>query len=461
MAEKKSNIIKFPEAPKKHFGFIIIALIGIYILYELFSYMFTGNVTAYEVTKGVIATNNNYKGLIIRDETVIYAPYTGKINYYVKAGTKVAANDKVYSIDTNGSIAQQINAATESSKSLDSSELSSLLDSINGFVGAYNNNDFYNVYSFKQDFASNLSQSLASNALADLSATISAAAADKSFNLESTGNDGVIAYYVDGMESITTSDFTADDLSSAGYSRNSLQQNTEISQGDPVCKVIGSESWNLVISITESAAADLGDVSTLNVKFKKDDFTTLASCTINKKAGQYYLVLTMKSGMIRYLGDRYEEVELDLGNNSGLKIPTSAVEYKTFFKIPGEFVNGSSSLFVLVKNSENAKTAHKVTPTVAYWDGEYYYVSEESTLKAGDILAMKDSADTYIVGTDEQELSGVYNINKGYATFRNIVILSQNDDYVIAQSGTNRGISLYDHIALDASKVKENMLLKQ
>ena len=57
-------------------------------------------------------------------------------------------------------------------------------------------------------------------------------------------------------------------------------------------------------------------------------------------------------------------------------------------------------------------------------------------------------------------LQGVYNINRGYAVFRKVEILFQNQEYTIVNTGTNYGISLYDHIALDSSAIKENEIIR-
>ena len=62
----------------------------------------------------------------------------------------------------------------------------------------------------------------------------------------------------------------------------------------------------------------------------------------------------------------------------------------------------------------------------------------------------------YTIGSDIGSLKGVYNINKGYAVFKQINILSENDEYAIVETKTRYGLSLYDHIALDGSKIKED-----
>ena len=44
----------------------------------------------------------------------------------------------------------------------------------------------------------------------------------------------------------------------------------------------------------------------------------------------------------------------------------------------------------------------------------------------------------------------VYNINKGYAVFKRIEKLSGNGEYFTIAKGTDYGLSVYDHIVLDA-----------
>ena len=65
-----------------------------------------------------------------------------------------------------------------------------------------------------------------------------------------------------------------------------------------------------------------------------------------------------------------------------------------------------------------------------------------------------------MIGDDTDTLQGVYNINKGYAVFKQIEVMLQNEEYSIIKTGTSYGIALYDHIALDGSKIQEDELIK-
>lgn len=79
--------------------------------FHIFTYFTSNPVSEYEVQQGTIATNNIYKGMIIREESVVYAEESGNLNYFVSNGSKVATSDVVYSVDTDGSIATQITGA--------------------------------------------------------------------------------------------------------------------------------------------------------------------------------------------------------------------------------------------------------------------------------------------------------------------------------------------------------------
>lgn len=58
-------------------------------------------------------------------------------------------------------------------------------------------------------------------------------------------------------------------------------------------------------------------------------------------------------------------------------------------------------------------------------------------------------------------LTGVYNVNKGYADFKQIDVLYNNDEYSIIKPNTQYGLAVYDYIALDASSVEDNEILNE
>ena len=61
--------------------------------------------------------------------------------------------------------------------------------------------------------------------------------------------------------------------------------------------------------------------------------------------------------MVRYAKDRYAEVELLLSEETGLKIPNSAITEKEFYTVPKDFFmkgGDSGSLGILVQRSDSS-----------------------------------------------------------------------------------------------------------
>ena len=170
----------------------------------------------------------------------------------------------------------------------------------------------------------------------------------------------------------------------------------------------------------------------------------------------------MQTAMVRYINERFVDIELAVNDQSGLKIPKSAITTKEFYTVPKEaFAQGgdSNNLGLLIsKTTEDGEQVVFVTPTIYYETDDFYYIDDED-VTAGDVALINNSSKRYTIGTDKDSLIGVYNINKGYAVFKQINIMYENEDYAIVEQKTAYGISLYDHIALDGSKLTENQLI--
>jgi len=168
--------------------------------------------------------------------------------------------------------------------------------------------------------------------------------------------------------------------------------------------------------------------------------------------------------MITFCTDRFVDIELILEDETGLKIPNSAIVEKEFFLVPSEYIikGGNSGENGVLREvyTENGEVTNEFVPTTIYNEenGEYYL--DDSALRIGDYITKADSTEKYPI-SKRGTLIGVYNINKGYADFKQINILYQNEEYSIVKSGTTYGLSVYDYIALDASSVEENDFISQ
>uniref|UniRef100_UPI0040564D54 HlyD family efflux transporter periplasmic adaptor subunit n=1 Tax=Agathobacter sp. TaxID=2021311 RepID=UPI0040564D54 len=458
---KKRNVVKFRNPLNINIGFIIFLIIIIYVIFNIYSYFTQSHIAKYEVRQGSIASNHTFQGIIYRDETVAYAEQAGYINYYVKNASKVSVHDVVYSIDTLGNIAKEISGTNYTNEILTPEMVSRVTEDIDNFLNTYDSVRFSEVYSFYNDLNSEILHTVSTNALSDLSNQVQTADGTSFFKAKSP-SDGIIVFQVDGYEGKTADTFTTEDLNTQNYKKNILTSNTEVSVGDPVYKRINSEHWNIILPITEALATQLSDGSHVTIRFCKDDYTTSAAYTILKEEGSYYLNLSLQRAMIRYVNERFIDIELLLNDDTGLKIPKSAITSKEFFTIPKEYFNenGSSSskeLLIRADSSGEENTVKVITPTIYYESETHYYIDNEK-VSEGDIIVMSDSINHYTIGSEKDSLIGVYNVNKGYAVFKQIRIIYENEEYAIVDTKTDYGIALYDHIALEADKIKENQL---
>lgn len=456
------KVIRIRRSRGLNLGVMIFVIIIIYVIFNIYSYLTADIVAEYEVGQGAIATNHVYRALALRDETIVYAGQSGYLNYYMKNGMKASVNDVIYTIDTTGEIAKKIAGAASDGSSLNKNTLAAIGHELELFSGSYDSNDFTAVHTFCVNLNSELSQTLSIHALNDLSRTVMLAEANNTFYRKTSDGTGIIVYYIDGYENVTVDKFMPEHMNFTGYSKRVLDTRTEISTGEPVYKRIGSEDWNLILSVSENMAKQLSEEHYVKIRFCKDNYIITVPCAVLKISGNYYLNLSLQTAMIRYVNDRFVDVELVLTEMEGLKIPISAITSKEFFTVPKKyFTHGGDSVnpgLLIQEYLGSEKQVKLVTPTIYYEKNDFYYIDDEY-VKTDDLVVMSDSLLTYKIGRDTDSLTGVYNINKGYAVFKQINILSQNESYAIIETGQSYGIALYDHIALDGSKLHEDQLI--
>ncbi|MEE1009697.1 MAG: HlyD family efflux transporter periplasmic adaptor subunit [Agathobacter sp.] len=455
------NIIKYKRGQQFNIGYAIFFIILFFILFKLFTYFTSSKVAEYEVTQGTIATNKVNRGMIIRDEKVVYSDKEGYVNYYIKSGTKVSVRDTIYSVDTNGDISKKISSVTDDGTKLNDVSLQNILDDIDGFTNSYSNVSFSKTYSFKQELQSELNQTLSTTALKSLSDQVDSAKDNQTFTQYTASESGIVSYYVDGYENTNADNFDADDFNITSYSTKDLTLSNNVKISDPVYKIVNDENWNILLPVSNSILEQLKeDEGYVKIRICKDEYKVTVKYNVIKKDNNNYLMLFLNKAMIRYISDRFLDVELIINEDSGLKIPNSSIVEKEFFAIPKDFVTmgkDSNEYTLMVKNdTESSKDKIKlVTPTVYHENNKYIYIDEYDISK-GDVLAQSDSKKTFKVGSYTKKLKGVYCVNKGYAVFKQIDVLTQNDDYTIVDTKTDYGLALYDHIALDGNKIQKN-----
>lgn len=467
-------------------GTVMFGVLFLYMLFSAVLYLTSGHIESYQVTSGPLSRNETYTGLAIREETVNKADSAGYVAYYAREGSKVNATGAVYGLSASKS--------AEASVELTSEQLMKIRNDMLSFSKGFSPSKFNNTYSFKYELEGNILQYAQS--ADDLSAApltsdeivendsdntvsmVSNAITLGNQTISKAQSDGIILYSKDNYEGKTVANVTAEDFDQNSYHETDLKTNRPVKAGDDIYTIITDERWSLLIPLSEKQAVKLNDRTSIRVKFLKDSMTQSGDFSIIEIDGGKYGKIDFNKGLIRYASDRFLDIELVTNTVSGLKIPLSSIVTKEFYTIPSTVatVNEDTNEIGFMVQDKN-KSGEDVTTfknTTIYASVEvpkkssmnkqteeetvYTYYVDKSAFKEGDAIIVPNSGEKYIVG-DSQSLEGVYCINKGYAVFRRIEILDQNEEYAIVSKNTDYGLARYDHIVKDADEVKEEDIL--
>ena len=440
---------------------IFFGVIAIYVIISVIIYFRQDHIIGYEVKEGSLSSNNIYDAICIRDEQIITSDTAGYINYFAAEGSRVAVGNLVYTVDESGKLLDYLKSQGSDEVALSDDDLSELRSQIVDFKSSFDEHNFYTVYDFKISLDGTVQKLSNNSILQNIQSLNQSSAALASINYKYAPNTGIVVYSTDGYEEKTISDVNADMIdNSSSYSKNQLINNSLVKSGDPVYKLCVSEEWSVVIHENDTdkvqQLVDSGYVKVRFIKNQNESWGKVSSFA--DENGDSFVAFTFTNSMITFCRDRYLNIELITEDETGLKIPNSSIVNKSFFLIPKDYIiknNDNSSGVLKVRYDEQGNESSEFIKISIYNETETEYYVDTSELRAGDTIIKTDSNERFTVGKQDT-LVGVYNINKGYADFRQIIILYQNEEYSIVRSNTTYGLSVYDYIVLDASTVDDN-----
>lgn len=458
---KSVSIKKYKKKREINLGIILFSIVFIYLIVTVILYFTGDSISVYEVREGSIVRDDSYTGIILREETAVTADSDGYISYYQNENSKVKAGTNIYALSPQPLDTEEYVSADNQNSGVSQETLSGIIFQMQNFNENYRPEDFSSVSSLKSEINTSLQDSYSETRMSHLGAVIEASGQEVSSY--TTPQDGIVAFTVDGYESLTKDDVSAENFDNTGYESTVLSDQMKIRAGDPVYRLITSEDWSVIVRLDKDTAEQLIDSEATSVKVRidKDSETMRAALSIEEKDGVYYGCLDFDNSMIRYAEDRFLNIELILEDESGLKIPKSSVVEEKFYTVPQDYITtggNSSSRGVMMQNESGGV---EFTPVEIYDesdDGEVCISRED--LHDGDILVMPESNETYTVGKTKA-LQGVYNINKGYTVFKKVSILCENDEYYIVQEGESYGLYNYDHIVQNGESVNPDEVVFQ
>lgn len=466
--KKVTKIKKYRKPLNLNIGMMVFGVIFIYVVVCVIMYFQTSHIVRYEVKEGSLATDTVYRGVALRDETVVYADTAGYVNYYAWDGTRVARNDLVYIVDETGRLSEQLSGTAAGENSLSDQELAEFRNELVSFVHGFDSAHYSSTYDFKYSLKNTVSKLANTNMLRSIN-DISESSGANIINRYQAPATGIVAYWTDGYETLSALDVTEEvfETEQSEYEKKWLTDNSLIAAGDAVYKLCTNENWSLVIPIEPARGTELEEKGVVKVRFLKNQYESWGQTKLLTNGdGNNYLQLTFTNSMITFLSDRFLDVELIVEDETGLKIPVSSIVQKEFFLIPEEFIipggnNGGDSIKKQTFLEDGTISSETTEVEIYYFDSETkeYYL-DSSFLNSGDNLYAAEGEDTYTV-SKRATLIGVYNMNKGYADFKQITILYENDEYAIVKPNTKYGLSVYDYIVLNADSVRDNQFINQ
>lgn len=456
--QRNDNVVEYKPPVNINLGLGIFVLLIIYITILVVSYFKSKPITPYEVSMGSLAVNNTYNGVALREEVLVPADYSGYVNYYAREGEKVSKGSMIYTIDSTGKLSDVVSNDTGNDNSLSDSDLFEIKSDISEFANSFDPKNFNYTYNFKYDIEGTVLKLENYRVLSGIEKVNSANYSDAvSFGYAPTS--GVLVYAVDGYEELNAEDLTENLMDPNEYVRSQFHSGDLIAENDNAYKLITSENWSIVIEIDEERAKELEDETYVEVRFLKNNYKSWGATTVLHQNGLTYLKLDFNNSMITFASDRFIELELLLNTQKGLKIPNSAIVERAFYLIPeGYYTEGGSQGnpgFIRETYLEDGSKSTEFVDAEIYALVDGYYYVDESIFNVGDKLLMPESEATYTV-SKQDTLIGVYNINKGYADFKEITILNANDEYSIVKSNSEFGLNVYDHIVLKGDTVSDS-----
>ena len=457
----RDNVIVFPKQSKFNIAIIILLTVFVYMIVCVYSFLSKEQIVGYEVREGTLIEENRYEAVILRDEQLVTADKTGYVSYFATEGERIGVGNLVYTLDESGTVLEYTETSNLGENSLSESDRDTFRETLDNFVENYNRQDMSSLYQLETTIQ-NQTQKIANNRLLTNLENVSSLNGLVQYHY--ADHAGNVAYWTDGLEDLTATEVNSTLFEKKEYAVNYLSGNRLVGIGENVYKLYDSEQWSVAFSVSEEEIArKYLEEEVLYVRFLKNDISLWGNVSlVPNSEGETVVVLSFQSGSINFAMDRFVEIEISTDEETGLKIPVSAIAEKEFFLVPDAFVlyvEEEDTYYIHVESyMEDGTKTIKNTEVSPYSlkDGKYFL--DDISLTVGARLLKADSTETFTV-SEKASLTGVYNMNKGYADFKQITVKKQNESYAIVESNTQYGLNVYDYIVLNASAVSDDDFL--
>ncbi len=433
----------------------VIAAVFLYVIIMAISAARKKPITIYQVSKSDINNNIMADGLAIREEIVVSTPKSGYTCYYIRDGEKIKKNATLCTIDSTGKLYSSLEDTENFDELLTKQDYQDIRTLISLYKFGYSDVNFYDAYNFELDANSKvleLTNELLTKQANDSGVSLVTVDAPQS---------GLVTYYTDGFESYDPGQICASDFDKSKYNKRSLKSGEAAGSGDPIAKVIPSETWHIYVPMTDDQLSAVeNEDGYVNFRINNSAYKIyMPYSVINGNDGKY-LDITVNKYLTNFISERYLHIEFLLADETGLKVPRSSLVDKEIYKIPlNYFVAGEDTKHLEIEyvKKDGSRDTKDLVPTIYKKDDKYAYC-DPNNFELTDVIINTETHDTIAVSLMEtSRITGVYSANRGTAEFRIVTILKEIDEFALIKS--NEMISPFDNIILNSDQVKENQVL--
>ncbi len=453
------KVVKLNKDIKVNAATCIIAAILLYVIICVIMAARKEPITTYKVNKSNISNNITLEGLAVRDEEVINTTKSGYICYYIRDGEKIQKNSTVCSVDESGQIYNVISDVDGYDDLLSKEDYDSIRSLISLYKVSYSDSSFFEAYNFEN----NLNNKVLELNNEVLMQQITSEAGSSTLTGIYSPYSGLVTYYIDGFENYDVARVSKADFDKSKYAKQTLKTGDIITANSPIVKIIPSEKWNIVAPISQEQIAAISNSEYINFKINNSSYEVYMPYEIINGSDGTYINISLDKYMSNFVSERYLTIEIIKKDDTGLKIPVSAIVEKDVYKIPISYFSAGSNqsntnrINIQVLDENGEITIKQIAPKIYDKDEEYCYV-DPLDFSSTDVLLDINSNQTIACSLlSTNKIQGVYSANRGTAEFKKITVIKTVDEFALIKS--DEDLKIYDNIVLDSSKVTENQII--
>lgn len=466
---KNSNIVTMKRRRKISFVGVLLFAFALYVLALFVKSATQEHLSIYEVTETQIADDETIRGMILRNEQLVTTDQAGYVNYYVGESSRVGLRTNVYSLDSTGDVAEKLATMDTENIKLTEEDTQNIRDNITNFRENFSLSDYSKISNFRYDLDNTVLELSAVDLSKRLEQLMKEDGAATAFQVVKAKKTGVISFCTDGYEDVKYNEIKDSYFDSTVDKWTQIRSSDKLKANSPVYRIVTSENWSIVLSLTDKQYDKIKDKKTLSVTLRKDDLRLTVPVTTYQNDNHWYARLDLDKYMVRYLQMRYIDVHIEFNHAQGLKIPQSSIVKKKCYVFPKDYLqkvtenaDTSNGIMVIDPSKKTLAKADGVILDVYYIDDDGYVYIDADAFDPGTEIVQTDKNGNYsstMYLSETRELEGVYNCNQGYCRFQIIDKLYENEEYAIVKSGTTYGLAGYDHIVLNPDLIRSDQII--